>query len=446
MLLPTEAANKKWQVISKYASQMDCSQSGGVYVHPASCGYPRAFVKAHEWFWTEKLPAPAPPANLALPTISGTPKQGQTLTASPGDWSGAPTSFAYRWQDCNTTGGACAANGGTGSTYVLKASDVGHTIRVVVTATNAAGSTPATSAPTAVVTAAGTPPANLTLPKITGTAKQGQTLSASTGTWSGSPTSFAYQWLDCNASGAACIEIDGADDPTYLLRASDVGQTIRVVVTAKNASGSASATSAATGVVAAGVGAPVAVIPPLVIGIPQQGQPLLGFPGLWINDPRSFALQWQRCNSTGGACTAIAGANGLFYVPTGDDVGHTLRVLVTVSNSAGSTTATSPASGVVSGARPVNTALPKITGTARQGQTLTASTGTWSNNPASYGYQWQSCDSHGHSCDSIHNATGRTYVPVSGDVGDTLRVVVTATNTGGSASATSDPTDVIKRK
>src|SRR5262249_42706361 len=161
-------------------------------------------------------------------------KVGQTLTSSTGDWDGSPTQFAYAWQDCNTAGGACVPTGATGATYVLKSSDVGHTIRVVVTATNGAGSTPATSAPTAVVTVAGTPPKNLWLPTIGGQAKQGKTLTATNGTWSGSPTKFAYQWLDCNLGGNACIEIDGADDQTYLLRASDVGHTIRVAVTATN--------------------------------------------------------------------------------------------------------------------------------------------------------------------------------------------------------------------
>src|SRR5207253_10986216 len=110
---------------------------------------------------------PVPPANTALPTIGGTPSDGATLTASPGTWSGtAPISYTYQWQRC---GGACA-NVGTGATYILGAADVGSTVKVAVTATNAAGSATATSA---AVTVAGAPPANTAAPAVSGTAAVG---------------------------------------------------------------------------------------------------------------------------------------------------------------------------------------------------------------------------------------------------------------------------------
>src|SRR4029453_4983156 len=71
-------------------------------------------------------------------------------------------------------------------------------------------------------------PLNKSLPKITGTATEGQRLTASTGSWSGSPTSFAYSWQRCNASGDNCLEAV-ATTTTYDLTAADVGSTIRVV-------------------------------------------------------------------------------------------------------------------------------------------------------------------------------------------------------------------------
>jgi fibronectin-binding autotransporter adhesin len=102
------------------------------------------------------LSATAPPAGSAAPSISGTPKVGSTLSATTGDWSGSPTSFAYQWRRCDAAGAGCAdIAGATASSYALVAADVGHTIRVVVTATNAGGSGSATSAQTAPVTAAG---------------------------------------------------------------------------------------------------------------------------------------------------------------------------------------------------------------------------------------------------------------------------------------------------
>jgi hypothetical protein len=91
---------------------------------------------------------------------------------------------------------------------------------------------------------------------------------------------------------------------------------------------------------------------------------------------------------------------------------------------------------------PVSTAVPTITGTAQQGQTLTASAGTWTVT-ATYGYQWQRCDATGANCADVPGATAATYAVTDADVGATLRVVVTATDRFGSAQATSLVTAVV---
>ena len=94
----------------------------------------------------------AVPVNTALPTVSGTPTVGQTLSASNGTWSNSPTSFAYQWLRCNAGGNSCASvANGTQKTYTLVGADRAHTIRVRVTATNAEGSDSAQSDQTAVV-------------------------------------------------------------------------------------------------------------------------------------------------------------------------------------------------------------------------------------------------------------------------------------------------------
>ena len=121
-----------------------------------------------------------------------------------------------------------------------------------MTATNAGGSTAAISAQTAVVAPNPAAPHNTTLPVISGTASEGQTLSTSDGTWTNNPTGFGYQWQDCDPAGANCQNVaSGATSSSYLLRGSDVGSTVRVVVTATNGSGSTPASSAATAVVQA---------------------------------------------------------------------------------------------------------------------------------------------------------------------------------------------------
>jgi hypothetical protein len=80
-------------------------------------------------------------------------------------------------------------------------------------------------------------PVDTSLPTISGTAEQGQTLTAHPGAWENSPTSSGLQWEDCNSAGTGCLPIQGATGATYTLAVSDENNTIRVVETAGNASG-----------------------------------------------------------------------------------------------------------------------------------------------------------------------------------------------------------------
>ena len=193
----------------------------------------------------------------------------------------------------------------------------------------------------------------------------------------------------------------------------------------------------------AGSGPPVSVTAPSVSGTPGQGQTLTAATGTWINAPTAYSYQWQDCDATGNNCVAISGATGVTQTLGQDDVGHTIRAVVTAANAGGATARSSAATSVVVPGAPVNTAAPTITGTATDTQTLAAGTGAWTNTPTAYSYQWQDCDATGANCTTIGGATGSTYTLQSSDLGDTVRVIVKAANIAGSTTATSAPTSAV---
>jgi hypothetical protein len=185
---------------------------------------------------------------------------------------------------------------------------------------------------------------------------------------------------------------------------------------------------------------------PFLSGTPRSGQALTAEHGNWSGSPTGYAYQWQLCDKLGENCSALSGATSNEYPLTAADVGKTLRVSVIASNAGGnSASVTSAQSAEVTAAlTPTNTSPPTIGGNTKSGQTLTATLGAWSGSPSSYAYAWQRCDSAGESCEAISGASASTYLVVDKDVGGTLRVAVTATNSAGpSASAPSAQTPVV---
>ena len=92
-------------------------------------------------------------------------------------------------------------------------------------------------------------PSLTTAPTVTGTAQQGQTLTAVAGTWTADDAVLTYQWQHCDAAGANCADIAGATTTSYAVVPTDVGSTLRVVETATNRFGAPNAPSVQTGVV-----------------------------------------------------------------------------------------------------------------------------------------------------------------------------------------------------
>ena len=301
---------------------------------------------------TVAIAAKQAPLNTSPPTISGTARASQKLTAGTGRWSGLqPIRFGFQWSRCDSRGNACAAIGGAAAQgYTLTTADIGHTVRVKVTATNADGTGTATSGPSAIVAAAGTAPALTSPPRVTGKAEEGTRLSTGNGSWNGTtPLTFHYGWQRCDATGNNCVTIAGPNSPRYTLTTADIGHTVRSAVTASNTAGASTAYSAATPLVASR--APTNTVLPTVTGTAQAGQTLTASTGAWTGQGQmSFSYQWARCDTQGLNCAPLAGALASAYTITAGDVGHTLIIQVRAANAFGPGYANSKATGIVAAA------------------------------------------------------------------------------------------------
>src|SRR5262245_57606202 len=118
-----------------------------------------------------------------------------------------------------------------------------------------------------------------------------------------------------------------------------------------------------------------------------------------------------------------------------------LLLLTVISVSAAAVTGFASRGEAAAQVAPSNTAPPVIDGPPAINEILTTTTGTWTGSaPITYTYAWQRCDENGAGCTAVAGATGRTYGLTLPDVGSTIRSTVTATNSDGSAGATSVPT------
>ena len=187
--------------------------------------------------------------------------------------------------------------------------------------------------------------------------------------------------------------------------------------------------------------------PPNEISTPSVGRYLQSTDGTWTGQSY-LKRQWEDCNPTTLACTAIPGAINTTYQIALSDVGSTLVFLVTAYAPGSSTPASSSPTGVVTAGTPINHPPgPRVTGVTQDGQTLTITPGTWDGTqPITFGYQWRRCDGAGLHCGAAFPAppsTSATYVLQDADLGHTMVAYVTATNSAGSTSTHSPVTTTV---
>jgi Ca2+-binding RTX toxin-like protein len=360
-------------------------------------------------------------------TISGTAQEGQTLTAT-AQTSDADVTIAYQWQSSSNGLSWTDISGATAATYSVVEANEGSQLRVTATATDSEGNaTAATSAATAAVIDI-TPTLSVT---VSGTAQEGQTLTA-TGVANDADAVVTYQWQNFN--GTTWSNIAGATSATYTAAEADEGNALRVVATSTDSEGSGTtATSAATAAV-------VDITPALsvtVSGTAQEGQTLTAT--AVANDADAVVTyQWQSFNGT--TWSNIARATASTYTAAEADEGNQLRVVTTSTDSDGSgTTATSAATAAVIDIAP--TLSVTVSGSAQEGQTLTA-TAVANDADAVVTYQWQSFN--GTTWSNIGGATNATYTSQEADEGNQLRVVATSADSDGSGTtATSAATAAV---
>jgi hypothetical protein len=292
-------------------------------------------------------------------------------------------------------------------------------------------------------TAAATPTYTVA-PSVSDDASVGTTLTVTRADWpAGSVVSD--EWFECDAAGNNCV--DTSSGTRYTVGSGDVGKVLEVHETASDSTGGITIYSNQTPPVT--TVAQTSLAPPTInsTAAVQVGQVLTENHGTSTPASDSYAYQWRRCDPTGSQCTNISGATGPTYTATVLDEGDSLEILETPSAGAVTQIATSSApTAVVTANAPANSgSAPTISGTAQLGQTLTASPGDWTNNPTSYTYQWEDCDSSGQGCMAIQGAAGQTHNVSDGDLGHTIVVNVAGVNAGGTgAAATSAATAVVK--
>ncbi|MGC4174401.1 hypothetical protein [Demequina sp.] len=340
------------------------------------------------------------PVYAGLPTITGTLRANEVLTAVKPSHVPADATLAYQWLVNGTD-----VPGATGATFSPLPADAGGTVSVRVAATWSGGSDTVTSDPRGPIALA-TNWSFAVAPSVSGTFTVGSTLTASAGGTSPASTGNSLQWYRDNDA------IPGATGSTYVLTQDDYGAAVSVAATHTLAGYVAITQRSAGSVVDGGVANTLApsLVAPVRVGAP------VAVAGQWA---RNFALSYQWLLNG----EQIPGATGATYVPTASDLGGALSVTVTGTHPlyGASAPLTTDAAMVEIGVLTAPT--PVISGTALVGKTLTAVRGTWTSG-ATIKYQWYANGV------AIGGATKSTYKVSSLRAGKKITVRVTGSKAG----------------
>ncbi|MCB9620440.1 MAG: hypothetical protein H6724_13465 [Sandaracinus sp.] len=269
---------------------------------------------------------------LTAPVISGTSTIGQTLTSTLGSWSGEqPITYARQWLRDGVE-----ISGATNDSYLLAVADYDADITCRITATNALGSVSAVSntlGPVAAVV-----PSNVVAPVVSGTPTEDETLSCTTGSWTGTtPISYTFQW---RRDGSPIL---GATATTYTLVTADVGTLVDCVVTATNVGGSDSQDSNDLGPIASSGGgvAPTITVAPVLAWTVAHGSSPTITEGTYTGDAGTWTYNLVRLPST-NVLSGVSKATVEAYVADrATDVGPSWKVVGTITNGTGADSADS---------------------------------------------------------------------------------------------------------
>ena len=299
------------------------------------------------------------------PTVTGTFKVGQTLTATTGTWDEGVT-FTYQWiRDSSPISGANKA------TYKLTDADYAKPLGVAITGSKS-GYASATRA-TPLVSVKGLDLTLTPTPTVTGVFKSGEKVSVSVGTWDPGVT-LTMQWMRGDSV------ITGSVRKDYVLNGFDVGKSVSVAVTASKW-GYESVTMKSEAFTVEG--RDLTLTPePTVNGLFKVGQTLTADAGRWDSPEITLSFQWVRNG------TAIIGAITENYTLTASDFGKNITVQVTGSTM-GYKSVTKTSTPVKVSAAVMTGSAPKISGTAKSGSTLKVTSAAWVKG-AKITYQWLS--------------------------------------------------------